>query len=191
MHSDRFLITLIALAIYFLPANTISSARAFNLPDTGQTKCYDNEKEIPCPGPGQPFYGQDAQYTSNPMSFTKLDSNGNPLPDSATSWETVKDNNTGLIWQKSDDQNATGRTWQQAVDYCESLNLGNKTDWRLPKILELLSIVDYGNTSPAIEVQYFPDCLYGSPHIQIDPYHYWSSTQGSPLHAYPAKSHNI
>jgi Viral BACON domain/Putative binding domain, N-terminal len=53
------------------------------VPDTGQTKCYNATVEIPCPAPGQPFYGQDANYTINPMSYTKLDGSGNVLPDSA------------------------------------------------------------------------------------------------------------
>lgn len=143
---------------------------AGTLPDTGQTKCYDNTQEIPCPSPGEPFYGQDAQYASNPMSFIKLDSNGNPLPDSATSWEMVKDNNTGLIWQASDDQNTTGRTWQEAVNYCNSLNLGNKTDWRLPTHRELISIPDYGRDFPAIDTNWFPNC-----HIE----NYWSITNNT------------
>jgi hypothetical protein len=34
-------------------------AHAYQLPDTGQNKCY-NTQEIPCPQPGEPFYGQDA-----------------------------------------------------------------------------------------------------------------------------------
>jgi hypothetical protein len=58
------------------------------IPDTGQTKCYDNEKEIPCPNLGEDFYGQDANYNINPQSFTKLDVLGNDLPDSATEWTT-------------------------------------------------------------------------------------------------------
>jgi len=76
-----------------------ASAWATPVPDTGQTKCYDNSVEIPCPTPGQPFYGQDANYSINPMSYTKLDGNGNDLPDSATSWVTVRDNVTGRIWE--------------------------------------------------------------------------------------------
>ena len=59
---------------------------ASSVPDTGQTKCYNATVEIPCPSSGQPFYGQDAQYTSNPMSYTKLDGSGNALLDSAASW---------------------------------------------------------------------------------------------------------
>lgn len=47
-------------------------AFAFNLPDTGQSKCYqgiDPYAEIPCTGTGQ-----DGAYTINPMSYTD---NGN------------------------------------------------------------------------------------------------------------------
>ncbi|MEI6261548.1 MAG: DUF1566 domain-containing protein [Deltaproteobacteria bacterium] len=69
------------------------------VPDTGQTKCYNATVDIPCPSSGQPFYGQDAQYTSNPMSYTKLDGSGNALLDSAESWVMVKDNVTGLVWE--------------------------------------------------------------------------------------------
>ena len=74
-------------------------ALAAPVPDTGESKCYNNTVEIPCPSPGQPFYGQDANYTINPMSYTKLDGSGNVLSDSATSWVMVKDNVTGLVWE--------------------------------------------------------------------------------------------
>jgi len=69
------------------------------VPDTGQTKCYDNTGEIPCPQAGEPFYGQDGNYLINPPSYTKLDANGNELPDDATEWVMVRDNVTGLIWE--------------------------------------------------------------------------------------------
>jgi hypothetical protein len=75
------------------------------IPDTGQTKCYENSVEILCPSPGEPFYGQDAQYITNPQSYTKLDASGNDLPDEAASWVMVRDNVTGLIWEvKTDDR---------------------------------------------------------------------------------------
>jgi len=73
------------------------TAFAGALPDTGQTKCYNDTAEITCPAPGEDFYGQDAQYTTNPRSYTKLDASGNALPDTATSWTMVRDNVTGLI----------------------------------------------------------------------------------------------
>ena len=73
------------------------------IPDTGQTKCYDGTGEIPCPSPGEEFYGQDGNYTINPMSFTKLDAGSKSLPDSAPEWVMVKDNITGLIWEVKQD----------------------------------------------------------------------------------------
>jgi hypothetical protein len=76
-------------------------ALAAPVPDTGQTKCYDVAGNvIACPSPGQALYGQDANYTINPMSYTKLDGSGNALPVSATSWTMVRDNVTGLIWEE-------------------------------------------------------------------------------------------
>ncbi len=79
-------------------------AAAGALPDTGQTKCYNDTAEITCPAPGEDFHGQDAQYVTNPRSYTKLDASGNDLPDSATDWTMVRDNVTKLIWEvKTDD----------------------------------------------------------------------------------------
>ena len=83
--------------IIFLMVTAV--AWATPVPETGQTKCYNADVEIACPSPGQPFYGQDANYSINPMSFTKLGTSGDVLPDSATSWVMVRDNVTGLIWE--------------------------------------------------------------------------------------------
>lgn len=75
-------------------------AFASPVPDTGQTKCYDAAGNvIACPSPGSPLYGQFANYSLSPMSYTKLDGSGNALPDSAASWSMVKDNVTGLTWE--------------------------------------------------------------------------------------------
>ena len=69
------------------------------IPDSGQSKCYDNENKIPCPNQGENFYGQDASYDINPKTYTKMDKNGHELPYTATSWVMVKDNVTGLVWE--------------------------------------------------------------------------------------------
>ena len=37
--------------------------------------------------------------------------------------------------------------WCEALTYCENLSLAGHDDWRLPNVLELLSIVDYGSRS--------------------------------------------
>ncbi len=54
---------------------------------------------------------------------------------------TVADAATGLVWQQADD--GIGRNWQEALNYCEGLELGGESDWRLPNAKELQGIVDY------------------------------------------------
>ena len=77
-----------------------SAAKESKVPDTGLIKCYDVAGNvITCPSHGEELYGQDANYTIHPMSYTKLDSSGNALLDSAADWSMVKDNVTGLIWE--------------------------------------------------------------------------------------------
>lgn len=62
---------------------------------------------------------------------------------------TVTDQATGLVWQQTDD--GTTKTWQGALDYCNTLTLASSSDWRLPNIKELRSIVDESRFSPAID----------------------------------------
>ena len=77
-----------------------AEAKESKVPDTGLIKCYDVAGNvITCPSHGEELYGQDANYTIHPMSYTKLDSSGNALLDSAADWSMVKDNVTGLIWE--------------------------------------------------------------------------------------------
>lgn len=77
--------------------------------------------------------------------------------------DTVVDRGTGLEWQKSDD--ATPRNWQNALAYCENLSLDSKTDWRLPNIRELKSIVDIRRFYPAVDPAFTSQMAY-----------YWSAT---------------
>ena len=154
----------------------------YKLPDTGQTKCYDNVGEISCPQPGEPFYGQDGCYTINPPSYTKLDAQGNDLPDSVTEWVMVRDNVTGLIWEVKTDDHESIRymydryTWQNAQDvFIAELNsqqFGGYSDWQMPTIKELATIIDHGKYDPAINTDYFPNTL--SPQYWRPGY--WSST---------------
>jgi hypothetical protein len=147
-----------------LQSTTTTVASAQPIPDTGQTKCYDNEQEIPCPQPGQDFYGQDAQYGSN-QSYTDL---GNGI---------IRDNFTGLEWQQDTAPNTY--TWDQAISYCENLTLGGHSDWRLPTIKELSTLVDSSipYPGPTINTTYFPNTQAS---------YYWSSTTdvGNPLAAW-------
>ena len=89
---------------------------------------------------------------------------------------TIKDNVTGLVWQKcsagqTNDSACSGtevvKVWKTALSYCEDLVLGGRSDWRLPNIRELLSIVDEFKSNPSINTVYFPATLSSG---------YWSSS---------------
>ena len=58
--------------------------------------------------------------------------------------EIVRDSSTNLIWQKDYEVN---KTWEEALSYCENLNYAGYSDWRLPNRNELVSLVDYSNTT--------------------------------------------
>jgi|SRR6478735_8497149 len=66
----------------------------------------------------------------------------------------VTDNKTGLIWQRNDD--GTGRSYADAVTYCNALSFGGYSDWRLATIKELLTLVDESKASNAIDLNVFP-----------------------------------
>jgi len=67
---------------------------------------------------------------------------------------TLTDNVTGLMWQREDD--GVSREWGDAVAYCQDLDLGGHSDWRLPDVKELKSVVDHSRYSPAIDTEAFP-----------------------------------
>ena len=52
---------------------------------------------------------------------------------------TVFDSGTNLVWYKT---TVSGKTWAEALKYCENLEFAGHSDWRLPNRNELVSIVD-------------------------------------------------
>jgi hypothetical protein len=66
---------------------------------------------------------------------------------------TVLDNETGLMWQHPYLDGS--RTWRNALVYCEELSVGGYSDWRLPSIKELQTLVDEEVYSPAIDTAVF------------------------------------
>ncbi|MDA3781370.1 MAG: DUF1566 domain-containing protein [Bacteroidales bacterium] len=115
-----------------------------NLPDisgypivgTNQTTYYGNTAEIATPNLGEPFYGQNAQYPGNQISYTD---NGDG---------TVTDNVTGLMWQQGSDLNGDGTidvddklSYADALAGASSFDLAGYTDWRLPSIKEAYSLI--------------------------------------------------
>ncbi|WP_428559873.1 MAG: DUF1566 domain-containing protein [Solidesulfovibrio sp. DCME] len=62
---------------------------------------------------------------------------------------TAIDNSTHLMWTKTAQQSVN---WKDALAYCRDLELEGFTDWRLPDIKELESLVVYGNTPTYDEI---------------------------------------
>lgn len=60
----------------------------------------------------------------------------------------VVDHCTGLVWQRTPPTGA--RTWVDALAFARDLALGGFEDWRAPNVNELLTLVDYGRSGPAI-----------------------------------------
>ncbi len=125
---------------------------------------------------GQNFTAIDAEWANwaiPPISPSNYSVNGN---------DTVTDNVTGLVWQQcaaglSGSDCATGTVsfyfrFPYAPDaeiYCQSLNLGGwSTGWRLPSLIELESIVDYGTERPSIDATAFPN-------TPMSGYGFWAS----------------
>jgi hypothetical protein len=67
---------------------------------------------------------------------------------------TVTDKVTGLMWQQTVPTSTFTQT--AAAQYCPTLTLGGHNDWRLPSIIELVSLVDFSATGAAISGGAFP-----------------------------------
>jgi hypothetical protein len=89
--------------------------------------------------------------------YTKHDIAGNALPREAPQWSFVVDNETGLMWPARDSnaKRVTHADAQKTVDSLNGAKLGGFSDWRLPTIGELLSLVDYTKFNPAIDTDFF------------------------------------
>ena len=138
------------------PDSTIELS--YPIVDTNQGTCYDNSELINCPAEGEAFYGQDTQYTGITPSYTD---NGDG---------TVTDEVTGLVWAQ--DLSDSAMSWEDAGDYCESLELAGYDDWYLPTAKELWSIRDFSQGWPWVDTDYFYLVGDGSEQRQ---HHSWTS----------------
>jgi hypothetical protein len=110
-----------------------------SIPDTGQTTQYRVGDDSNYGFDVDDFDPSDGHAG---LSYTKLDSNGNPLPNTATSWEFVKDNRSELIYKMGMGQG----TWAQATaDAAAYTALG--LTWRLPTIREWVYLANYSKFS--------------------------------------------
>ncbi len=93
---------------------------------------------------------------------------------------TITDEATGLMWQKDD--SGKGMTWIAALELAETCTANGYSDWRLPNVKELQSIVDYryapsskGN-APAIDRTFFNCTETVNEAGDADYGYYWTST---------------
>ena len=82
-----------------VPLNDTGITWGGDYPDGNNDTCTSN-----IAAPQDCHQGRDATHNDDSdghagFSFTKLDTNGNPLPASASDWSCVKDNVTGLEWE--------------------------------------------------------------------------------------------
>lgn len=68
--------------------------------------------------------------------------------------DTVYDSKAKLTWQRTVPENEYN--WNDAKAYCVGLNLAGKSDWRLPEIAELESLL-VPESSPTIDTTAFPN----------------------------------
>jgi len=148
---------------------TAAAAGSAPVEDTGQQTCYDptgtTQDTVPCAMTGQDGEKQAGVDWPAPRFTDNL--NG-----------TVTDNLTGLIWLQDancatffapiDFEAALGEANGLSQDFCGLTDGSSAGDWRLPNIKELLSLVDYSESSPSLPS--------GHPFMSVQSSFYWSSS---------------
>ena len=76
---------------------------------------------------------------------------------------TITDLKTGLMWEQR--HSGSTYTWEEAVNAVAESRFAGYSDWRLPVMWELITIVDYSRSGPAID-----------PIFKAVANNYWSAT---------------
>ena len=95
---------------------------------------------------------------------------------------TVTDTKTGLMWMQcslgqnqeanaSCSDSATTHNWEDALETAFKYTFAGYSDWRLPNLNELRSLVAYDRYDPAINSAIFPNTPMGG--------YFWSSSPSS------------
>lgn len=139
------IVTCTAAISLLLSSSPQIHASTIQLPQTGQTKCFDTAGvEITCAGTGQDGDKLAGVAWPDPRFTDNADG-------------TVTDKLTGLVWLKNADCFGV-KDWQGALNSANALADGACSlsdgsvagDWRLPNAVELGSLVDLGRYLPAI-----------------------------------------
>ncbi len=198
---SNFLLAVFAAVCLALAAPLkVAAASPGPLPATGQQRCWDEiANAIECDGTGQD--GELRKGAKWPVP--RFVDNGDG---------TVTDRLTGLIWLKdascADLEGTTdkgrgnpaspssgGATWATALsaaaalatETCGLTDGSAAGDWRLPNVRELLSLIDYGYSGPALSnAAGTAQWTEGGAFSGVQPAPYWSSSSDaeSPVFAW-------
>jgi hypothetical protein len=133
---------------------------AITLPETGQKTCCDEAGNIiDCAGTRQDGELKRGVAWPSPRFVAGTE----------TEADCTIDNLTGLMWPKNGNLAGGTMTWQEALDYANGLSYCGHSDWRLPNINELESLVN-------IEAPDTSAWLNNRTFKNVKPYDYLSST---------------
>jgi len=111
-----------------LSTSSGGSTYAAPVPKTGQTTVYQT--------------GDDGSYQKGvALPTPRFTVQANP--------DCVTDNLTGLIWARNANLGSY-MNWSNAIVYCEALTYGGETDWRLPNVEEIQSLIAWRYSFPAL-----------------------------------------
>jgi hypothetical protein len=147
--------------------------------DTGVTACHDK------------FFASEKYLCGHPRNLQLPRQDGNYVQNLKDHWVEfkdglIRDRKKKIVWKKcpeglSGNDCSSGETslmnYESAQRACLSLNTeddgkGHKglSNWRLPTLVELTSIIDYSKYKPAIHTDYFPNTF---------PIYFWSDTRSA------------
>ena len=92
------------------------------------------------------------------------------------------DTSRNLMWERASGSGTY--TWGDALGRCESMTLAGQSDWRLPTVKELVTLVDVTRSAPATDPAVFVGIRTGrlyvtsTPHISTDVPSAWHPNEG-------------
>lgn len=125
----------------FQPIRGKTLITSCGVPKTGQTTMYAAGDD----GDIQAGWWRGRNVSNNKSRFWTAAFDGEQL---------VIDRATNLVWPKAwdgDGGNGGGSlTWASGVSWASNLNFAGFTDWRLPNVNELVSLINWGTTNPCL-----------------------------------------